>query len=338
MELLKKYRKQLILFLFINVFFSIPLFYRIDYRATMPGGLTQVERLIEIDSDHQTTGSFNTTFVLSFNRITMFQHLFYTHNSRIEVNRVHQSQSHFTARDHNIMGQISMNASIELSIIVAYRYAQKALSYDVLGFILAHHPEGFDFFGLGAMFTNINGVTGAGIREVIVNAQQTDILNITYTYFYDTTKEYQISIQRSALNGTRIETKYGNFVANPAFTVNRSNSGGPSGGLLQTLHNYDILTGSNLTRGLVIAGTGTINYDGSVGAIGGMRQKIYTAQKNRARIFLVPFSDDQNSSEFRNFQEALETYQSLRRPTFVLVPVRNFQEALEALRNDKNFL
>jgi len=337
MGLLRKCQKQLILFLFVNIIFSVPLFYRIDYRATMPGGLSRVERLIEIDSNHQTTGSFNTTFVLSFNRITMFQHLFYTHNSRIEVHQVSPSQSHFTARDHNIMGQISMNASIELSIIVAYRYAQKELSYDVLGFILSHHPEGFDLFGLGAMFTNINGVTGAGIRDVILNAEPDAILNITYTYFYDTSKEYQISIPRSALNGTAIQIKYGNFVANPTFTVNRSNSGGPSGGLLQTLHNYDILTGANLTRGLVIAGTGTINYDGTVGAIGGMRQKIYTAQKNRASIFLVPFSDNQNSSEFRNFQEALAAYQSLRRPTFVLVPVRNFQEALEALRNDKNF-
>ena len=44
---------------------------------------------------------------------------------------------------------------------------------------------------------------------------------------------------------------------------------GPSAGMMSTLEMYNQLIKEDLTHGLKIAGTGTINYDGSVGEIGG---------------------------------------------------------------------
>jgi PDZ domain-containing protein len=51
---------------------------------------------------------------------------------------------------------------------------------------------------------------------------------------------------------------------------------------------YDTLTPGSLTGGQVVAGTGTITADGTVGEIGGIQQKIAGARQDGAQLFLVP--------------------------------------------------
>ncbi|MFC0675739.1 YlbL family protein [Brachybacterium hainanense] len=64
--------------------------------------------------------------------------------------------------------------------------------------------------------------------------------------------------------------------------------GGPSAGLMFSLGIYDELTEGALPGGKDIAGTGTIAADGSVGAIGGIRQKMVGAREAGADFFLAP--------------------------------------------------
>ncbi len=64
--------------------------------------------------------------------------------------------------------------------------------------------------------------------------------------------------------------------------------GGPSAGLVFALSIYDTLTPGALTGGDVIAGTGTIAADGTVGPIGGIREKIIGAVHADAELFFVP--------------------------------------------------
>jgi PDZ domain-containing protein len=72
-------------------------------------------------------------------------------------------------------------------------------------------------------------------------------------------------------------------------SVNISNDiGGPSAGLMFALSIYDVLTPGSLTGGQVVAGTGTIAADGTVGEIGGIQQKIAGARQDGAQLFLVP--------------------------------------------------
>ncbi len=70
--------------------------------------------------------------------------------------------------------------------------------------------------------------------------------------------------------------------------IDSQNIGGPSAGLMFTLEIIDALTEEDLTQGRRIAGTGTINSDGEVGAIGGIRQKTYGAIDAGAEFILVP--------------------------------------------------
>lgn len=79
--------------------------------------------------------------------------------------------------------------------------------------------------------------------------------------------------------------------------IDSQNIGGPSAGLMFTLQIMDQLTEDEITNGHRVAGTGTIRRDGSVGSIGGIRQKVYGAIGSGATAVLVPAG---------NFDDALE--------------------------------
>lgn len=64
--------------------------------------------------------------------------------------------------------------------------------------------------------------------------------------------------------------------------------GGPSAGLMFSLGLVDKLTPEDLAAGRSIAGTGTIDPDGTVGPIGGIRQKLAGARDGGAELFLAP--------------------------------------------------
>lgn len=64
--------------------------------------------------------------------------------------------------------------------------------------------------------------------------------------------------------------------------------GGPSAGLMFALGIVDKLTPGDLTGGAFVAGTGTIDDDGKVGAIGGIQMKTVAAKAQGAKYFLTP--------------------------------------------------
>ena len=67
--------------------------------------------------------------------------------------------------------------------------------------------------------------------------------------------------------------------------------GGPSAGMMFALGIIDKLTPGKPNGGNKIAGTGTITAGGTVGAIGGIRQKMYGARDAGAKYFLAPASN-----------------------------------------------
>jgi PDZ domain-containing protein len=102
-------------------------------------------------------------------------------------------------------------------------------------------------------------------------------------------------------------------------TIDPGNIGGPSAGLAFTLGVLDKLSTSDLTGGRVIAATGTINPDGTVGPIGGIVQKTAAVRKAGAGAFLVP-SDE--------YAQAVKHAGSRLR----IIKVSNLEDALNALR------
>jgi len=101
----------------------------------------------------------------------------------------------------------------------------------------------------------------------------------------------------------------------------RANEMGSSGGLMLALGMYNALTEDDITHGLNIAGTGTIEIDGKVGEIGGVKYKILGAVRNKCDVFLVPE---------KNYDEAKEVIKD-RNFKIKLIKVTTFDEALEEL-------
>jgi len=64
--------------------------------------------------------------------------------------------------------------------------------------------------------------------------------------------------------------------------------GGPSAGLMFALGIMDKVGTVDLTKGMFIAGTGTIDPDGTVGPIGGIALKMIAARHKGASVFLAP--------------------------------------------------
>ncbi len=71
-------------------------------------------------------------------------------------------------------------------------------------------------------------------------------------------------------------------------TIQLDNVGGPSAGMMFALGIIDTLTEGELNGGQNVAGTGTIDSTGTVGPIGGIRQKMYGAVGAGADWFLAP--------------------------------------------------
>lgn len=71
-------------------------------------------------------------------------------------------------------------------------------------------------------------------------------------------------------------------------TISTGDIGGPSGGMMFAIAITDKLTPGAMTGGLNISGTGTIDPSGKVGAIGGIRQKMYAALRADSNYFLAP--------------------------------------------------
>lgn len=81
--------------------------------------------------------------------------------------------------------------------------------------------------------------------------------------------------------------------------------GGPSAGLIFTLALIDRMTEDSVTDGRHIAGTGTIDPDGTVGPIGGVQQKVMAAASAGATIFLAP---EMNCSEITHVPDGMTVY------------------------------
>jgi PDZ domain-containing protein len=84
------------------------------------------------------------------------------------------------------------------------------------------------------------------------------------------------------------------FDPRPAFPVeiDEGTVGGPSAGLAFTLAMLDVLSEGDLTGGLRVAVTGSIDADGTVYAVGGVAQKTVAAAAAGADVLLVPAGEE----------------------------------------------
>ena len=97
---------------------------------------------------------------------------------------------------------------------------------------------------------------------------------------------------------------------------------GSSGGLMMSLCIYNAISGEDILKGRKVAGTGTIDLNGTVGEISGIKYKIIGAHRNHMDIVLVPKD---------NYQEAI-TVAKERNYKMKIIKVNTIKEAIEYLK------
>jgi PDZ domain-containing protein len=93
--------------------------------------------------------------------------------------------------------------------------------------------------------------------------------------------------------------------------------GGPSAGLAFALDVLEEL-GRDVDHGQKVVATGELRLDGSVGEVGGIKQKTIGAKRAGAQIFVVPAGE--NASEAKRYADGLR-----------VLPVHSFRQALRSL-------
>jgi PDZ domain-containing protein len=122
--------------------------------------------------------------------------------------------------------------------------------------------------------------------------------------------------------GVALGTRDTHFKLPFRLVIDTKDVGGPSAGLALTLGIIDVLTPGSLTGGRHVATTGTINLDGTVGPIGGIRQKTYLAMRQGVDLFIVPADEYDEAAGYA------------KGSSLKVVAVTTLDEALQALADN----
>lgn len=142
---------------------------------------------------------------------------------------------------------------------------------DVADLVTKHKP------GQKVVFTVVPAKEQAAAEKANKTATKTEDVTITTAVSDDSEKRAIVGISA----GTDHTFPF-------TIDIKLADVGGPSAGLMFALGIYDKLTPGDLTGGKFVAGTGTIEDDGTVGPIGGIALKTVGARNKGAQYFLTP--------------------------------------------------
>lgn len=321
-----KYKKLIIIF----SCFYIPLMFvsafQVDYSLTAPGYNDDISDFIVVPSEFEQEGSFHTTSVISIDGISLLQFWIGSLEDKVIVRAFPEYYDNLVVSDLSVMSYLMKDDSLFTSLIVGIENTGYQIDFEsYLTVYLTWNYLDEDTLEIGDKILNIkvDGVSveigdiicGDEVIFTVLRGEDELEFTIVKDYVNDELCSIGISVDVfSDILSTEVE-----------YTLIETLTGGPSGGLMQSLYIYNQLSSFDLTHGLKIGGTGTISVDGSVGPIGGIEQKIYTSAMNNIDIFFVPIAGN-------NYENALEVYNTLN-TDMIIVGVETFQDALDYLYN-----
>jgi len=316
------------LYVFLIVVSVVP----VPYDITTPGGLNKVESVIQIEESNPQTGSIHTVYVYALDGITLLQYWLGLLDSDFTLTKSNPDYD-LTMREQKISGTIMKDVSRVNSVIRAYTMAGKPITYAYNGVIVYVTYRSTDpGIKLGDILTHVNGVKIESRNDFFdkVNSHACDE-RFNITIIRDGIEIPSVQVARNTHEdgcylGISTYDHHLILSASPQFHFLETPTTGPSGGLMQTIAVYNAITESDITRGLKIAGTGTIDIAGNVGEIGGTYQKVLAAHRQKADSFFYPAGSTTNT------KDANAAYATLRNPKMVLIGVHTFDEAILALQ------
>lgn len=318
-EIIYTYRYFFISFLIILILFSI----RLPYYVEAPGGLINLKNKIEMNTDYDTSGSFNMTYVAEYNGTLPALFLSLFKNDWDIINEEDNKEINETLEENMYRNRLMLNEANQVANIVAYNLARKPINIVKTDIYVTYiYEEANTDLKIGDQILKINNneIKNYSDLEKYINSNSKidiEVLNNNKIYHRSATPfEYS---NRNII-GIVITCNY--KTDNDTDFKFKASEYGPSGGLMMTLTLYDYLTKNDLTKGRIIAGTGTIDIKGNVGKIDGIKYKLKGAVNNKADIFLVPAS---------NYDEAIKLKKK-NKYNIEIVKINNINEAIEYLK------
>lgn len=322
--------KENIKALIIYTILIIILLIEFPYYIEAPGGIINVNKRINIESSYESSGSLNLSYVSEY-KATLLTLLYSVFNKDWKVISSKEILSNNeTASEYELRDKIMLEESYANATLVGYTKANKDI--DILS------EELYVNYLFEESKTNLE--IGDKILEVDkkqVNSKE-EIDNIISNY--NVGDKVKIKVLKNNQEKTRTATlieyenkpiigisvsKIKKLKTNPIIDINyKARESGPSGGLMLSLAIYNDLTSDDITNGLTIVGTGTIDEFGNVGSIGGVEYKLKGAVKSKADIFIVPNGD--------NYKDAIKLKEK-NNYKIEIKGVSTFDEALDYLKN-----
>ncbi len=316
-------------FIFVVVISFITMF-EFPYYIDTPGGLLDVSDRIEIKDSYESEGSFNLAYVSELKATIPTLLIAWFHPDWDILKEEEVLYDNETARDLMLRDQLLLQEAIGNATIVGYQKAGKDVEIKeervYIGYVLEDAKTDLK---VGDQILEVNGIKIEN-KEQLSKLTQTFKANETIKLktLYDGKEMMRTAtlqeVEGRILVGV-ILTQVSEMKTDPKIEFHFSKSeSGPSGGLMTALSIYNMLTEKDLTKGKTIVGTGTIELDGSVGSIGGVKYKLKGAVKKKAEIFFVPSGE--------NYEEAIKL-KAKNNYKIEIVSISNIDEAIKYLED-----
>ncbi len=329
---MKKFIKENYLVLLFGIVFMATILYPLPYYIYTGGGTINVKDKIHIENK-ETKGDFNLCYVEQINaNIPTFL------LSKLLSNWDSVSKEEVSLNDKEDIKDIYKRDKIYLeeanqnAIFVAYKKAGKSVNIlDKHLYIIYLEEDSDTDLKIGDDILEIDGSkidSLTDISKILDSYEVGSKLNIKVKRNGKEMMKYAIVHEKDGrkLIGIALTSIY-DYEVDPKITFTFSNSeSGPSGGFMVTLAIYNQLIDSDISNGLKIAGTGTIDIEGNVGSIGGVKYKLKGAVDSKSDIFLVPAGE--------NYEEAIK-YQKKYHYDIKIIGISTFEEAIEKLESMK---
>ena len=254
-------------------------FYPLDYYIVIGGGIDDIKDRIIVEDGYKSKGSFNISFVSELDG-----NLFTYGLSYIMPGWERESTSDYkyddkeSLEDIDFRNDLSLKVSASNAIKNAYILANKEVKevsklkiddQDIYSFDYKEYLNSLDKYS-SVKVTVIRNKKEITIETNLISDETTNVMGV----YIERYNEYETS--------PKTEIKY------------KKSESGPSGGLMTSLSIYDQLVKEDITNGLKIAGTGTMESDGTVG------EKKLTEEATGIYVSTLNYTDNTESDESVN--------------------------------------
>ena len=297
----------------------------LDYSVYSPGGLINVDERLS-NAQYKSSGSFNMTYV-TYRKGSIFNLIIakliptfdIVPNSDITLSN--EDMYDIQKRD-----EIQIKGAISTATYMAFTKANKDVNLVATNTYIYYIAEGANTnLKVGDKVLTCDNNTINEAVDVTNCVQSHEMNEDIHMKVLRNNKEVDTVSRKNEENliGIVVQAVM-DYETDPNITYKREkNESGSSGGLLLTLSIYNSLVEEDITKGKKIAGTGTIEYDGSVGAISGVKYKIKGAVKNKVDLFIVPEA---------NYEEAKQVIEE-NNFNLKLLKASTFDQVLEDLKS-----